>query len=153
MHGQTDIIELLSEDKIGEVSQNRDMTSTEKRTKKRYNAHEKRKILARLDDERRMKNRREEIRKKRVENKEVFKFGTRKFYKFLEMEREYYIEVDVCHRISHRPEKVELFYRTLDTLDKKYVLIRCVSYNENFFISHNQVRVYYKQYKLQALKK
>jgi len=153
MNTQNDIIELLCDESIEAVSQDESVFDQAKIKTKTYNSYEKRKILAKLNDERRMKIRREEIKKKRVENKEIFQFGTRKFYKFLEMEREYYIEVDVCHKLTDRPEKVELFYRTLDTLDKKNVLIRCVPYNESFFISHNQVRVYYKKYKLQALKK
>lgn len=118
-----------------------------------YDQNEKNKILNQLNEERLSKQKRAEIAKKRTENKEVYKFGPKQLYKFLYMEREYYIEIDDCSKLSSRPTIITLYYKTFDELKKKDVLIKTEIYSDKFFISHDAIRVYFKAYALEGARK
>ena len=91
------------------------------------------------------------IEKNRTENKKIYTFIGKKFYKFKEMERIYYIEVSECHSISSRPSICTLYYKTFEELIKKDVLIKTEVYSSKFFISHNVIRVYCKPYVLEDI--
>ena len=114
-----------------------------------YDQSEKNKILNKLNEERLSKQKREEIRKRRIENKEIYKFGAKSFYKFLHMEREYYIEISDCDKFSRRPAIISLYYRTFGELKKKDVLIKTEIYSDKIFISYDAIRVYFKGYSLE----
>ena len=114
-----------------------------------YNEEEKSKILRKLDEERLTKEKHKDIEKRRLENKESYKFGTKNFYKLLMMEREYYIEIDACKKLSSRPTILSLYYRTFDELKKKDVLVKTEVYSDKIFISYNAIRVYFKAYTLE----
>lgn len=116
---------------------------------KGYSEEEKSQILNILNEQRLSKQKREDIRNKRLEKKEKYKFGTREFYKFTKMEREYFIEVNECESVSSRPKLITLYYRTFEELKKKDVLIKTEVYSEYFFISYNPIRVYFKTYALE----
>ena len=116
---------------------------------KGYSDEEKNQILHILNEQRLSKQKREEIRNKRIEKKEKYKFASREFYKFTRMEREYYIEVKECEGLSSRPRLLSLYYRTFEELKKKDVLIKTEVYSEYFFISYNPIRVYFKTYELE----
>ena len=118
-----------------------------------YNQGEKNKILDKLNEERLSKQKREEIKKRRIENKEVYKFGAKSFYKFLYMEREYFIEISDCDKFSRRPAIISLYYRTFDELKKKDVLIKTEVYSDKIFISYDAIRVYFKGYSLEDKRK
>ena len=114
-----------------------------------YSEEEKNKIFNKLNEERISAQNRLEIKKRRVENKEVYKFGIKKFYKFLHMEREYFIEISDCDKFSRRPAIIPLYYRTFDELKKKDVLIKTEVYSDKIFISYDAIRVYFKAYSLE----
>jgi len=114
-----------------------------------YNENEKEKILKQLNAERLSKQKREEINKIRTSNKELYKFGKKKLYKFLHMEREYYIETSDCDKLSRRPAIITLYYRAFDELKKKDVLMKTELYSDKFFISYDAIRVYFKEYSLE----
>ncbi len=114
-----------------------------------YSEDEKSQILNILNEQRLSKQKREEIKTKRLENKKVYTFGSKKFYKFTKMEREYLIEVKECETLSSRPKLISLYYRTFEELKKKDVLIKTEVYSEYFFISYNPIRVYFKTYALE----
>lgn len=118
-----------------------------------YTQEEKRQILHMLNEERLSKQKREEIKKKRIEKKEIYKFGSKIFYKFIGMEREFYIEVSECEKMSSRPRLISLYYRRIDELKTKEVLIKTEVYSDQFYISYNPVRVYFKTYRLEDEKK
>jgi hypothetical protein len=65
------------------------------------------------------------------------------------MEREYYIEIDACKKLSSRPTILPLYYRTFDELKKKDVLVKTEVYSDKIFISYNAIRVYFKAYTLE----
>ena len=116
-----------------------------------YTEEEKTKILNKLNEKRLSTQKREEIQKNRLHKKKIYKFGNKEFYKFKNMEREYYIEIEDCNKFSSRPVIVTLFYKTVseNELKKKDVLIKTEIYSENFFISHDLIRVYFKGYSLE----
>lgn len=117
--------------------------------KRVYTEEEKKKILNDLNEKRLSDQRIEEIKKKRTENKEIYKFGSKEYYKFTNMKREYYIEVKECEKITRRPKIHPIYYRAIDVLQKKDVLIKTEVYSEKFFISLNPIRVYFKAFALE----
>ena len=118
-----------------------------------YTENEKNKILNKLNEQRLSTQKREDIKKSRIENKEVYKFGGKIFYKFLNMEREYFIETIDCDKFSRRPAIISLYYRTFGELKKKDVLIKTEVYSDKIFISYDAIRVYFKGYALEDIRK
>jgi len=118
-----------------------------------YSETEKSKILNKLNEERISIQNRLEIKKRRLENKEIYRFATKVFYKFLHMEREYFIEIDDCEKFSRRPAIISLYYRTFEELKKKDVLIKTEVYSDKIFISYDAIRVYFKAYSLEDKRK
>lgn len=118
-----------------------------------YNDDEKYNILSKLNEKRLSVQKREEIKKNRLYNKEVYTFAGKEFYKFLQMEREYYVEISDCDIFSLRPAVISLFYRTFEELKRKDVLIKTEVYSEKIFISYDVIRVYFKSYALEDARK
>ena len=119
----------------------------------KYDEEEKQNILSKLNEQRLSVQKREEIKQKRLDNKEVYTFGGKKFYKFLQMEREYFIEISDCDIFSRRPAVISLYYRTFDELKRKDVLIKTEVYSEKIFISYDVIRVYFRGYSLEDVRK
>lgn len=114
-----------------------------------YSEEEKKKIFQYLNEKRLSTQKREEIKERRTYKKEMYKFGSKKCYKFTKMEREYYIEISDLKKLSRRPVMITLYYNSIDELKRKDVLMKTESYSDKFFISHNPIRVYFKQYSLE----
>lgn len=114
-----------------------------------YSDEEKKFILKRLEDERLRTQRREEMNRKRIENKEIYKFGQKEYYKFVNMEREYYLEKESFDNFPSRLSIVTLYYRTFGEMKRKDVLLKIESYSEKIFISYDAIRVYFKPYSLE----
>jgi len=123
------------------------------RSSKYYTQSDKIKILNKLNEQRLSRQKREEIKKQRTHNKEIYKFGSKTFYKFVQMEREYYIQIEDCDKLSSRPSIIPLYYKTFDELKKKDVLIKVEVYSDKFFISYDAIRVYFKSYALENARK
>lgn len=121
----------------------------EAQQKKKYSQSEKEKIIERLDEERRISQKYKELQKKRLKNKKVYEIENRVLYKFLNMDRGYFIQVKDCERLSSRPIILPLFYRGFDGLKRKDVLIQVRDYSDKIFISDDVLRVYFKQYSLE----
>jgi hypothetical protein len=126
-----------------------------------YTKEEKAIILKKLNDQRliRQKNtevssqeKNNEIEEKRLKNKKEYKINNKQFYKFQNMERGYYIEKEKAEKISTIPMIMTLYYKTFGELKKKDVLIKLKVYSENFFISYDVLRVYFKPYALEEIK-
>jgi len=126
-----------------------------------YTKEEKAIILKKLNDQRliRQKNtevssqeKNNEIEEKRLKNKKEYKINNKQFYKFQNMERGYYIEKEKAEKISTIPMIMTLYYKTFGELKKKDVLIKLKVYSENFFISYDVLRVYFKPYVLEEIK-
>ncbi len=129
--------ERLRQQKLNEASSN---------VTKQYSQEDKNDILNKLNDERLRAQKNEDMKKKRVENKEIYKFGKKEYYKFVNMEREYYLEKKNCGNFSSRPSIVTLYYRTFGEMNRKDVLLKIESYSEKIFISYDAIRVYFKPY-------
>ena len=119
--------------------------------KRSFTEEEKKKILDKLNEKRLSTQKREEIKKKRLHNKKSYKLGNKEFYKFKNMEREYYIEIADCDKITTRASIVTLYYKSVSEYEvkKKDVLIKTEIYSDKFFVSHNLTRVYFKGYSLE----
>jgi len=107
---------------------------------------EKNAILNELNEERLRVQKREEMKKKRLHNKEIYKFGHKEYYKFVNMEREYYLEAKSCGKFSSQPSIVSLYYRTFGEMKSKDVLLKIAAHTEKIFISYDAIRVYFKPY-------
>lgn len=116
---------------------------------KQYTIKEKSDILEELNEERLRVQKREEMKRKRLHNKEKYKFGNKEYYKFIQMKREYFIEVECCKNFSGKPSIVTLYYLTFNELKKKDVLIKIQAHSEKIFISYDAIRVYFKPYSLE----
>ena len=116
------------------------------------NIEDKSAILNELNEERLRVQKREEMRKKRLENKQIYKFGNKEYYKFIGMKREFYIEAEFCKAFSGKPTVVTLYYLSFNELKKKDVLIRIQTHSEKFFISYDAIRVYFKAYALEKMR-
>lgn len=116
---------------------------------KKFSDEEKQEILRKINQERLTKQKTKEVALNRTKGKKIYQFGSNYFYKFKNMEREYYIEVEVCKKISTRAQKVLLHYKTFDDFNHKEVLIKTEVFSEQFSISYNLLRVYFKKYSLE----
>jgi hypothetical protein len=116
---------------------------------KKFTEKEKSKILQELDEERILLQKQKELEKKRTHNKKIYKIGSKECYKFLEMGREYYINIEECQKISSKQRLVALYYKTLDGVKSKKYLIKTQVYSDKFFISDDPIRVYFKEYTLE----
>jgi len=116
---------------------------------KKFSDEEKQEILRKINQERLTKQKAKEIVLKRTQGKKIYKFGSKYFYKFKNMEREYYIEVEVCKKISNKAQQVTLYYRIFNDFNPKEVLIKTEVFSEQFSISYNLLRVYFKKYGLE----
>ncbi len=119
---------------------------------KNYDEDEKQKVLRDINEKRLSTQKRKKIKKARTYKKQTYKFGSKEFYKFKQMEREYFIEIKEVEKLSSRAAIIPLYYRTFEELNKKEVLIKTEIYSEKIFISYNPIRVYFKQYSLEDSK-
>ncbi|MDM5271800.1 hypothetical protein PGH07_06395 [Sulfurovum sp. zt1-1] len=117
--------------------------------KKKLTLSEKEKILEKINEERRIAQKYKELQRRRLRNKKIYHLENRVLYKFLNMDRAYYIQVEDCKRLSSRPLILPLFYQGFDGLKQKDVLIRIRDYSDKIFISDDVIRVYYKEYSLE----
>jgi len=90
-----------------------------------------------------------EMERIRFLNKKIYTFANKTYYKLKEMEREYYIEVDICKKITSKPAIVPLYYRTFGEMKKREVLLKIEPHSDKIFISKDAIRVYFKPFKLQ----
>ena len=111
-----------------------------------YTQEDKEKILNSLNDRRLSQKTQDEIKKRRTYNKKKYQFGNKKYYKFLNMDREYYIDMNDCSKISSRPAIITLYYKVFGELKKQDFLMKVEVYSEKIFISNDMLRVHYKGY-------
>ena len=110
---------------------------------------EKEKILARIDKERRIAQKYKELQKRRLKNKKIYTLENRTLYKIILTNKEYYIDVDDCKRLSSVPGIFPVFYLRYGGLKKKEALIRIKEYSDKIFISEDVLRVYFKSASLE----
>ncbi len=116
---------------------------------KNYSPEEKENIFRALNDKRLEKELYKEIEERRVHNKKIYRFDVREFYKFLHMDREYFIEDKDLKLLSSRPQILTLYFRTFGEMKKKDFLIKTEIYSDRIFISNDVLRVYFKGYSLE----
>ena len=117
----------------------------------KYTVEEKKHILNELNDKRREEQVYIEIERKRTHNKKIYTFGERSFYKFLGMDREYYIRINALENLTSRPKIITIYFKVFGELKKKDFLMQIRIYSENIFISNDVLKVYFKEYKLERV--
>jgi len=110
---------------------------------------EKEKILEKINEERRIAHKYKELQKTRLRNKKVYHLENKDLYKFIDMERAYYIQIDDSKKLSSRPQIITLYFQGFDGLRKKDVLMQVKDYSDKIFISDDMIKVYFKQYALE----
>jgi hypothetical protein len=145
------ILQRLNEERL--KAQRARQESGQQEPKRHFSENDKKKILEKLNENRLAQQRYAQIKEERTKEKEIYRFGAKEFYKLLGMEREYYIPVEICQKLGNRPTIVTLYYKTLDALQKKDVLMKTESFSRGFFISQDVLRVYYKSYELEEKRK
>ena len=146
------IMQQLNEERL-KAQQNKTISFSDEKEKSSLSEEEKRKILEKLNEHRLTQERYAKIREESTKEKQTYRFGSKIFYKLVGMEREYYIPVEICEKISGRPKIVTLYYQTLDALQKKDVLMKTESFSKAFFVSQDVLRVYYKAFALEKKRK
>ncbi len=127
----------------------RQKTQRKSKTYDEYTKADKKDILKELDDQRLNTQRLDVIKKRRTGKKQKYKFGSKEFYKFINMNREYYIDISDIEKLSSRPVIVPLYYKIFGELKKKDFLIKIEIYSDKIFISDDILRVYFKGYPLE----
>ena len=117
--------------------------------KKNYTDEEKHHILQELNEKRIRDEHHKKMKRIRFLNKKIYTFANKTYYKFKEMEREYFLEIDICKKFSSRPCIVPLYYRTFGEMKKRDVLLKIEPHSDKIFISKDAIRVYFKPYALQ----
>lgn len=110
---------------------------------------EKEKILEKINEERRIAQKYKELQKRRLRNKKAYHLENKDLYRFLDMDRSYYIQIEDSKKLSSRPQIITLYYQGFDGLRKKDVLMQVKDYSEKIFISDDLIKVYFKQYALE----
>ncbi|HHO65959.1 MAG TPA: hypothetical protein ENJ71_05520 [Epsilonproteobacteria bacterium] len=116
----------------------------------KYSEEEKQNILRELNDKRLEKQLYEEIEKRRVSHKKIYRFDIREFYKFTHMDREYFIETKDIKKLSARPQILTMYHRTFGEMKKRDFLMKIAVYSDKIFISDDMLRVYFKGYSLES---
>jgi len=114
--------------------------------KKNYDKNEKREIMRRLNEQRLSQQHYRDIKKRRTENKKIYTFSGKEYYKFKNLEREYYILVEDFKKISGRASIVTLFYKTLSNeFKKKDILAQIKVYSDKIFVSNDVIRIRFQE--------
>jgi hypothetical protein len=114
-----------------------------------YSKADKKDILEELNEKRLDAQRFEVIKKRRTDKKQKYQFGSKEFYKFSHMNREYYIDIKDVEKVLNRPMIMSLYYKVFGELKKKDFLMKVEIYSDKFFISDDILRVYFKGYSLE----
>ena len=136
------------------LNSNRKIKQKEEMKSKRYetyNREDKLSILNELNEKRLSEKLHIEIKKRRIYKKKKYNLSGKKFYKFLHMEREYYLDINDYRKISSRPIIMTLYYKVFGELKKKDFLIKIELYSDKIFISNDMLRVYFKGYILENM--
>ena len=110
---------------------------------------EKKNILNHLNKQRLSRQKNEEIQKKRFENKKIYTIQNKQYYKIIDMNRAYYLEVDSCKNISYAQSIVLLYTYTFATMTARNGLAKIDKATERILLSNDALRVYFKPYTLE----
>jgi len=114
--------------------------------RKAYDKNEKREIMRRLNEQRLSQQHYRDIKKRRTENKKIYTFSGKEYYKFKNLEREYYILIEDFKKISGRPSIVSFFYKTLSNeFKKKDILAQIKVYSDKVFVSNDVIRIKFQE--------
>ena len=110
---------------------------------------EKKNILNYLNEQRLCRQENEEIQKKRFENKKIYTIQNKQYYKIIDMNRAYYLDVESCKNISYTQSIVLLYTYTFATMTARRGLVKIDKATERILLSNDALRVYFKPYTLE----
>ena len=110
---------------------------------------EKKNILNHLNEQRLSWQRNEEIQKKRFENKKIYTIQNKQYYKIIDMNCAYYLDVESCKNISYAQSIVLLYTYTFATMTARKGLAKIDKATERILLSNDALRVYFKPYTLE----
>jgi len=110
---------------------------------------EKKNILNHLNEQRLSRQENEEIQKKRFENKKIYTIQNKQYYKIIDMNRAYYLDVESCKNISYAQSIVLLYTYTFATMTARKGLAKIDKATKRILISNDALRVYFKPYTLE----
>lgn len=129
---------------------------------KRYTEEEKKAVMARLEAERLKKEAAkrveesfsldltcEERREMLLNHKKRYRIEGWEFYKLLDMDRAYYIEIRDLKMCSPQPQMFALYYQTMGEMKRKPFLIKMGVTSDRLMISDDPIRIYYKTYRIE----
>lgn len=114
-----------------------------------FTPFEKKNILNHLNEQRLLRQKNEEIQKKRFENKKIYTIENKKYYKINDIKRAYYLEVESCKNISYAQSMILLYTYTFATMTARKGLAKIDKATERILISNDILRVYFKPYTLE----
>jgi hypothetical protein len=110
---------------------------------------EKQKIWDQLNENRLLRQKREECRTGRFLNEKCYTFKNESYYKILRMMGEYYIKVSDYEKVSLKQLKVTLYSYTFHGLKTMECYAKFTKYSDKLFISQATTRDYFKMYDLE----
>jgi len=130
--------------------------------KKSYTEEEKKAIMARLQTERLKKEAAkrvkesfsldltcEERREILLKYKKRYRIEGWEFYKVLDMDKAYFIEIRDLKMCSPQPQMFSLYYQTMGQMKRKPFLIKMGVTSDKLIVSEDPVRVSYKTYRIE----
>ncbi len=114
-----------------------------------FTEEEKKNILNELNEKRLELQIYDEIKRQRTFKKKIYIYDSYKFYKIVNMEREYFIRIEDVESLTARPVILTLCYRSFGELKKRDFLMKVMVHSNKVYISNDMLRVYFKAYQLE----
>jgi hypothetical protein len=110
---------------------------------------EKQRIWNQLNENRLLRQKKEECRKGRFLHEKCYTFKNESYYKILRMMGEYYIKVSDYEKITLKQSIVTLYSYTFHGLKTMKCYAKFTKYSDKLFISEVSTRDYFKMYDLE----
>ncbi len=110
---------------------------------------EKQKIWNQLNENRLLRQKKEECRTGRFLREKCYTFRNESYYKILRMMGEYYIKVSDYENIGLRQSEITLYSYTFHGLKTLKCYAKFTKYSDKLFISQATTRDYFKMYDLE----
>ncbi len=110
---------------------------------------QKQKIWNQLNENRLVRQKREECRRGRFLEEKCYTFKNESYYKILRMMGEYYIKVSDYENIGFQQSELTLYSYTFHGLKTMKCYVKFTKYSDKLFIARTTIRDYFKMYDLE----
>ncbi len=116
--------------------------------------YEKKKIWEALNQDRLQYQKDKELEKERLKNKKIYAIYGKKYFKLVGENVDYYVLEDSLKNIPSSQYAIQLYGYSFSGMKiKERALIKMDKTTNNILISEDRVRVYFKSYKIESLKR